>query len=147
MKVAKTSPFAVPKQAPPLPKEPPPVILPKPNIPPHQNAPPLPSPTKSSGSGQSSSPPSLNKRGGLFSPPLSLVKSAEVVPLSPTKRTPPAVPVRHPTTALSGADSKANRITVANTRKIGQKITIILKKGLYLFNCAELFIYFLTDVI
>ncbi|XP_050419284.1 partitioning defective 3 homolog isoform X2 [Patella vulgata] len=53
-------------------------------------------------------------------------------PTSPTKRTPPAVPVRHPSTSLTN-ENKENKepafIAPTNTRKIGKKINIELKKG------------------
>ena len=56
-------------------------------------------------------------------------------PLSP-KKTPPPLPARHPTTALthsgqssSGASSKARIIAPTNTKKIGKKIHIQLSKG------------------
>lgn len=48
---------------------------------------------------------------------------------SPTKKTPPAVPVRHPTTSLTSQSKERPLNTLTNTRKIGKKIKIDLKKG------------------
>ncbi|KAL8587052.1 hypothetical protein ACOMHN_023442 [Nucella lapillus] len=49
---------------------------------------------------------------------------------SPTKKTPPAVPVRHPTTSLtSQMKERPVSALMTNTRKIGKKIQIDLKKG------------------
>ncbi|KAK7111004.1 partitioning defective 3 homolog isoform X2 [Littorina saxatilis] len=48
---------------------------------------------------------------------------------SPTKKTPPAVPVRHPTTSLTTQGKERPISAVTNTRKIGRKIEIDLKKG------------------
>ncbi|XP_041366906.1 partitioning defective 3 homolog [Gigantopelta aegis] len=48
---------------------------------------------------------------------------------SPTKKTPPAVPARHPSTTLSAIKPKDALINLANTRKIGKKISIDLIKG------------------
>ncbi|CAE1293693.1 PARD3 [Acanthosepion pharaonis] len=50
------------------------------------------------------------------------------VPPSPTKKVPPAVPTRHPTTALSTKDRNMFSAST-NTRKIGKKLAIQLKKG------------------
>ncbi|XP_046564857.1 LOW QUALITY PROTEIN: partitioning defective 3 homolog [Haliotis rubra] len=47
---------------------------------------------------------------------------------SPTKKTPPAVPQRHPSTTLSAPKEQAIN-TLTNTRKIGRKIQIQLQKG------------------
>ncbi|XP_067648804.1 partitioning defective 3 homolog isoform X3 [Haliotis asinina] len=47
---------------------------------------------------------------------------------SPTKKTPPAVPQRHPSTTLSTPKEQAIN-TLTNTRKIGRKIQIQLQKG------------------
>ncbi|GAB1601107.1 partitioning defective 3 homolog isoform X1 [Argonauta hians] len=52
----------------------------------------------------------------------------EVSPSSPSKKVPPAVPARHPTTALSTKDKSAFSAST-NTRKIGKKLLIQLKKG------------------
>ncbi|XP_014776117.1 partitioning defective 3 homolog isoform X2 [Octopus bimaculoides] len=49
-------------------------------------------------------------------------------PSSPNKKVPPAVPARHPTTALSTKDKSAFSAST-NTRKIGKKLLIQLKKG------------------
>lgn len=51
-------------------------------------------------------------------------------PSSPNKKVPPAVPARHPTTALSTKDKSAFSAST-NTRKIGKKLLIHLKKGDY----------------
>ena len=48
---------------------------------------------------------------------------------SPTKKTPPAVPVRHPTTSLTSQNKERPISALTNTRKIGRKIQIDLKKG------------------
>lgn len=48
-------------------------------------------------------------------------------PQSPTKKTPPAVPVRDPKTSLTSQESAI--IAPTNTKKIGKRIPIQLKKG------------------
>ncbi|XP_071157777.1 partitioning defective 3 homolog isoform X4 [Mytilus edulis] len=48
-------------------------------------------------------------------------------PQSPTKKTPPAVPVRDPKTSLSSQENAI--IAPTNTKKIGTKISLQLKKG------------------
>ena len=48
---------------------------------------------------------------------------------SPSKKTPPAVPVRHPTTSLTSQAGERPITTLTNTRRIGKKIAIELKKG------------------
>lgn len=53
-------------------------------------------------------------------------------PLSPTKRVPPAVPTRHPSTTLTKEQSDSSLkdiIAPTNTKKIGKKIEIQLTKG------------------
>ena len=55
---------------------------------------------------------------------------------SPTKKTPPAIPARHPSTTLSTSSSssssaqpKTGLTAPTNTRKIGKKLHIQLTKG------------------
>ena len=52
-------------------------------------------------------------------------------PQSPTKKIPPAVPVRDPKTSLSTQENAI--IAPTNTKKIGKRIPIQLKKGMLLF--------------
>ena len=60
-----------------------------------------------------------------------LSSKAGSLPGSPSKKTPPAIPARHPTTVLSATSSpaKAKIIAPTNTRKLGKKIAIELTKG------------------
>lgn len=54
-------------------------------------------------------------------------------PVSPTKKTPPAVPARNPNTVLT-SQPKSRIVAPTNTRRIGKKIHIQLKKGIVYYS-------------
>ncbi|KAK3108784.1 hypothetical protein FSP39_015692 [Pinctada imbricata] len=139
------------KQVPPLPKQPPPPVMPKPrgHIPLKPSPLTLPlhglvhsdslSPTGPDGTStpaQNSSSSSLE--GTVVKSPILPNKPAPpAVPPSPSKRVPPVVPMRHPTTSLttdkgenSGTTTGQQKLVApTNTKKIGKKIDIVLTKG------------------
>ncbi|ESO84545.1 hypothetical protein LOTGIDRAFT_132029, partial [Lottia gigantea] len=124
----------VKKAAPPLPSKPPP-LLPKPK----NHSPLKPSPLTLTSNSQDqpfSSETKLDANANNMtvkpnSLPLDKVPNiTSETPPSPTKKTPPAVPVRHPSTSLSHENKDQHTfIAPTNTRKIGKRINIQLKKG------------------
>lgn len=117
---------------PPLPKQPPPV-LPKPAAKKHRPSDLViskpsesPSPTKALASPHKSTPVTPTSTTSTESNPVD----------SPTKKVPPTVPARHPSTALS-SPTKTKITAPTNTRKIGKKIPIQLTKGKHLLHLFE----------
>ena len=103
---------------------------------------------------------SSSLEGTTVKSPTSPIKSSlPQKPPSPTKRVPPAVPARHPSTTLStgkgdnstspGDNSSTTSgqqklVAPTNTKKIGKKIEIVLTKGIEMSLTSIIYLYILV---
>ena len=160
--VIKNTPPPLPKQPPPLPRGPPPV-RPKLELPPRTSTSSTSSlsptatqvsslPGHQMGNGSvvhlegrtmsDASSPNTSTPLAVSKMPVIRATSLDGAPDSPSKKTPPAVPARHPTTHIT-SQPKARLVAPTNTRRIGKKINIDMVKGnthpLQTFNVVHVF--------